>query len=183
MGITIILGVPGAGKSTVLASAKEKSNYSMVNYGDLMFKIASQKKYASHRDELRRLPPEKQMKVQSEVGDELAKMQGNVILDTHCSISTRKGYLPGLPLPLLSKLPVKQLVLITAPISEILGRRRSDTARRRDEETPESLKGHEDWNKFLLATYSVVSGAPAKIIVNSDGKLEEAQHALLALLD
>lgn len=184
MALTIIMGVPGAGKSTVLAAAKEK-NFPILNYGDLMFEIASAKKYVAHRDELRKLPPETQQIVQSEVGKKLAKISSekeNTILDTHCSISTPKGYLPGLPLLLLSSLKVRQLVLVTAPVSEIIGRRKADTSRVRDSETPESLQAHENWNKFLLAAYSVVSGAPAEIIVNANGKLELAQKKLLSLM-
>ena len=36
----IVMGLPGAGKSTVLAAAA-KTDYKLVNYGDLMFDIAS----------------------------------------------------------------------------------------------------------------------------------------------
>ncbi len=184
MALTIIMGVPGAGKSTVLAAAKEK-NFRILNYGDLMFEIASEKKFVSHRDELRRLPPETQQKVQAEVGKKLAKISAekeSVILDTHCSISTSKGYLPGLPLPLLSGLKVRQLVLVTAPVQEIIGRRKSDAMRVRDSETPESLQAHEGWNRSLLASYSAITGAPAEIITNANGKLDLAQKKLLSLL-
>jgi len=110
-------------------------------------------------------------------------MGEDIVLDTHCSISTPKGYLPGLPLPLLSKLKVRQLVLITAPISEIIGRRKADASRARDAESEAELRQHEEWNRLLLAAYSAASGAPAKIIVNSNGKLAEAQSALISLLD
>ena len=50
--MTIVLGVPGAGKSTVLAALKGKQGCTLVNYGDLMFDIASKKKYVAHRDGL-----------------------------------------------------------------------------------------------------------------------------------
>ncbi|MFA5929583.1 MAG: adenylate kinase [Candidatus Micrarchaeia archaeon] len=183
MAMTIVLGVPGAGKSTVLAALKGKEGCTLVNYGDLMFDIASKKKYVSHRDDLRKLPPATQKKVQSEVGDFLAEMEGNVVLDTHCSIATPKGYLPGLPFFLLGKLNVSQLVLITAPIKDIIARRGADKTRARDAESEESLKQHHDMNLALLAAYAAFCGAPAKVIVNSQGNVEEARKALLSLFE
>jgi len=176
------MGLPGAGKSTVLAAAS-KSTYKMVNYGDLMFEIASKEFGVKHRDELRKLPPETQKKVQSAVGMALSEMKGKVILDTHCSISTPKGYLPGLPYSLLSSLKVDYLVLITAPIDEIIGRRKSDTTRVRDAESADSLLEHDSMNRSFLAAYSCLTGAPALIISNRNGKLKEAQEALLRLLE
>jgi len=181
--MTIVLGVPGAGKSTVLAALKGKDGCTLVNYGDLMFEIAARNKYAAHRDDLRKLPPATQKKVQSEVGDALAKMQGAVVLDTHCSIATPKGYLPGLPFFLLGKLEVSQLVLITAPIKDIIARRNADRTRARDAESEESLQQHHDMNMALLASYAAFCGAPAKIIVNSQGNVEEARKSLLALFE
>ena len=181
--MTIVLGVPGAGKSTVLAALKGKQGCTLVNYGDLMFEIAAKLKYVAHRDDLRKLPPATQKKVQADVGDALAKMEGNVVLDTHCSIATPKGYLPGLPFFLLGKLNVSQLVLITAPINDIIARRSSDKTRVRDAESEESLKQHHDVNMALLASYAAFCGAPARIIVNSQGNVEEARKSLLSLFE
>ncbi|MCX8194639.1 MAG: adenylate kinase [Candidatus Micrarchaeota archaeon] len=182
MAITIVMGVPGAGKSTVLEAIKSNPKCRLVNYGDLMFEIAAKEKLASHRDELRRLSPGKQLELQSKVASALSKMGGKVVLDTHCSIATPKGYLPGLPFHVISQLKVEQLILIVAPVEEIIARRKNDTSRQRDYDSISSLKAHEEWNKFLLATYSALCGAPAKIIVNSNGKLKEAQEELLSTL-
>lgn len=177
----IVMGLPGAGKSTVL-SAANGTGYTMLNYGDLMFSIAQKKFGIARRDDLRKLDPEKQKEVQSAVGDELSRMEGKILLDTHCSISTLNGYLPGLPLPLLSKLKVEQLILITAPASEILVRRQSDKTRVRDAETLESILEHEAMNLSLLAAYAFATGAPCAIISNRQGKLQGAQEKLIALL-
>ena len=177
----IVMGLPGAGKSTVLAAAS-KTDYKIVNYGDLMFEIAVKEAGIKGRDEIRKLPTATQKKVQAAVGDALAKMHGKVILDTHCSISTPKGYLPGLPHSLLSKLKVDFLVLVTAPVDEIMQRRSSDRTRVRDAESSESLSEHDSMNRAFLAAYACLSAAPAMIISNRNGKLEEAQAKLLSLL-
>ncbi len=177
----IVMGLPGAGKSTVL-SAASGTGYKTLNYGDLMFGIAKKKFGLGHRDELRKLDPEKQKAVQAAVGDELALMHGKIILDTHCSVSTPKGYLPGLPYPLLSKLRVEHVVLITAPLEEIAARRKSDATRVRDAEADEALSEHDAMNRALLAAYACLTGATALIISNRQGKVEEAQAKLLSLL-
>ncbi|MDO8339383.1 MAG: adenylate kinase [Candidatus Burarchaeum sp.] len=180
----IIMGTPGAGKSTVLSEAsKDRKQWSIVNYGDLMIEIATAKGYATNRDELRRLEVAKQREVQAAVAERLAGMKGKVVLDTHCSINTPQGYYPGLPYSLLGKLKVDALVLVTAPLEHILGRRKKDTTRVRDAQQNEELAEHMRLNEAMLAAYSVLSGAPVMIVENADGKLDVAVDRLEALLD
>ena len=88
-----------------------------------------------------------------------------------------------MPFFLLGKLDVCQLVLITAPISDIIARRSADKTRQRDAEGEESLKQHHDMNMALLASYAAFCGASAKIIVNSQGNAEEAKKELLSLFE
>ena len=78
----IVMGVPGAGKTTILKSLK--TDYKIVNYGDLMLEIEKKEFGIKDRDEMRKLPIEKQRLAQKLVADHLAKMTGKVILDTHC---------------------------------------------------------------------------------------------------
>jgi adenylate kinase len=177
----IVMGLPGAGKSTVLSVASGTA-YKIANYGDLMLEIAKKEAGIKHRDELRKMGTETQKKVQSAVGKALSEMGGKVILDTHCSIATPGGYLPGLPYSLLSKLKVECLVLITAPIDEIMGRRSQDNSRVRDAQSADSLSEHDSHNRSLLSAYSCLTGAPAVIISNRNGALSEAQQKLLQLL-
>ncbi|VVC03618.1 Adenylate kinase [Candidatus Burarchaeum australiense] len=179
----IVMGTPGAGKSTVLGEAsKDRKEWTVVNYGDLMVDIAKEKKLVSSRDELRKLSVANQRTIQAAVGDKLSKMGGKVILDTHCSINTPQGYYPGLPNSLLAKLRVDALVLVNAPLEDILGRRKSDTARVRDAQVREELAEHIRINEAMLAAYSVLSGAPVLIIDNANGKLDVAVERLEALL-
>lgn len=207
----IVMGLPGAGKSSVLAGAvtpqsdragprgsgaersqgnfgtrsevSEGTGYAFLNYGTLMFEIAKEEFGLAHRDEIRKLPVAKQKKVQEAVANRLSKEKGKVILDTHCSIRTPRGYLPGLPFSLLEKLHVDSLVLITATPEEIMGRRNSDGTRVRDPEPIESVREHDMMNKALLAAYAAHRGCPARIIYNHDGKLEDAVRQLRELLE
>ncbi|MEM4272114.1 MAG: adenylate kinase [Candidatus Bilamarchaeaceae archaeon] len=177
----IVMGVPGAGKTTVLNGLKE--NARILNYGTLMFEVAAERYGIAHRDEIRKLPVDKQRAVQKEVAEKLAKEKGLVVLDTHCSVKTSKGYLPGLPFELLEKLDVDAVVLITAKPEEIFRRRQNDKTRMRsDDATLESLKEHDAINKALLAIYAAHRGCPAKIIYNSDGQSEKASEELQKII-
>jgi len=197
----IVLGVPGAGKSTVLAAvAQERKDYRILNYGTMMSEIAMSEHLISNRDELRKLPLETQKKIQAEVAEKrlplnkqgkmhaaaaekLSGMGEKIILDTHCSVKTPDGFLPGLPDRLLSQLSVSALIYITAPPEQIFERRMNDKTRiRTDDPTIESLMEHERKNRELLEHYSKFTGAPIFIIENAKGGLADAQKKLLALL-
>jgi len=73
-------------------------------------------------------------------------------------------------------------VLVSAPVGEIMRRRNSDRSRSRDDESQDSLAEHDSMNRSFLAAYSCLTGAPAMLISNRDGKLEWAQKRLLSLL-
>jgi adenylate kinase len=182
----IVMGMPGAGKTTVLKKAMEKKKgYEVVNYGDMMVEIAQKKFKVKNRDEMRKLDFEKQKSLQLEVEKRLIKLShtiDRIILDTHCSIKTPHGYLPGLPMRLLEKLKVDGLVLISADIDEIIRRRASDETRIRDKEEKHELEEHDFFNRAMLSAYAIMCGAPAIVIMNHDGKVEEAAEKLASIL-
>ncbi|MBN2478203.1 adenylate kinase [Candidatus Micrarchaeota archaeon] len=180
----IVMGLPGAGKTTVLTKAAEqKSEYEILNYGTLMFEIAKEKYGLENRDEIRKLNAEQQKEVQALVGKKLSEEKGKVILDTHCSVLNpdKNFYLPGLPYSLLKDLDVNMLVLITGEINELAERRKKDTSRVRAVD-PEEIREHDQINRMYLASYSALTGAPAKIIINRNGKLEDAVKELVGVL-
>ncbi len=177
----IVMGLPGAGKSTLLSKLKESgSAYEIVNYGDLMLKIEQEKGWVKTRDEMRKLPIEKQKQAQKLVAKWLAKQNGKLILDTHCSVNTPSGYYPGLPFDFLKGLPVEKLVYVTADVNEILARRQNDPTRVRDSD---DVGQHDNMNRSYLAAYSAFVGAPSVIIYNKQGKLDEAVEQLRKLLN
>ncbi len=180
----VVMGVPGAGKTTVLMKAVEQSpGWRVVTWGDAMVKIAQEKGLVKDRDEMRKLPLDAMRKLQEETADRMAKEKGNWVLDTHCSINTPDGYYPGLPFSVLARMKVRKLVLVDAPVEDIIRRRAADKTRKRDVQDRRELAAHEFANKALLFAYSAFTGAPAAIVENSDGKLEAAVAKLKALLD
>jgi adenylate kinase len=148
-----------------------------------MTEIAKEKGLVKSRDDLRKLSISQQKTIQAAVASSLAKMKGNVILDTHCSINTLHGYYPGLPYSLLAKLDVHAVVMVGAPLDDIIGRRKSDASRVRDEQSREALAEHVRMNEAMLAAYAVLAGAPALMVENANGKLSKAAARLGGLLD
>ncbi len=173
----ILMGVPGAGKTSVLD--KLNTAYSVRNYGNLMFEIETEKFGIKSRDEMRTLPIAKQKQVQKLVAERLSKEKGKIILDTHCSISTPSGYYPGLPFEFLKSLKVDALVLLTASDEEIIRRRQADPSRKRDSD---DVSLHTAINNAYLAAYSAFTSAPAMVIYNHDNKLDVAVKQLEGLL-
>jgi adenylate kinase len=179
----VVMGLPGAGKSTVLKVAEERG-WKVLNYGTLMMEIAEKEFSIKDRDELRKQSADVQKKIQARVGQKLSEIkERQVVLDTHCSVNTPKGYLPGLPYSLLKDLNVERFVLITAPIEDVLRRRQKDASRIRDAQSPESLKEHDDMNKAMLASYAILGGAPATILINADGKIENVKEKFSQYLE
>jgi len=181
--IAIVAGIPGAGKTTVMNEVLKRKNINVVNYGDEIFKIAKERKLVQHRDELRKLPYELQREMQIQAAKNISKL-GNVIVDTHCTIKTPFGYLPGLPYDVLQILKPSRIILIEADAKEIMERRRKDVdIRKRDEESIKSMEEHQLMNRIAGMSYATLTGATLKIIKNRQGKLEEAVEEMMKALE
>lgn len=176
--IVVVTGTPGAGKTTVLSKALDElsKRLTVVNYGDEMFEVAKKEKLVKHRDELRKLLPELQKGVQKAAAKEIAAKasKSSVIVDTHCSIKTPKGYLPGMPMWVLEELKPKTIILVEAEPEEISGRRKSDDTRVRDLEQISEIEEHQQMNRAAAMACAMVVGATVKIVKNADDKLDEA---------
>lgn len=187
--LVVVTGIPGAGKTTVVNAALEKLGklnvkYEMINYGDVMLEIAKSKKLVKERDEMRKLAPDKQKEIQKKAAQQIAKMAAgrNIILDTHCTIRTPKGYLPGLPEWVIRKLMPDRFVLVEANEDEIHARRTGDASRTRDAESAEEIALHQEVNRNIAEAYSVLTGMTVKVIYNRQNKLDDAANAMVEVL-
>jgi adenylate kinase len=169
----IVTGVPGVGKTSVMERVAKAASVPIVNYGSLMLEEAKAHKMAEDRDAMRKLPPETQRHIQAVAGEKIGGM-ANAIIDTHCLIKTRQGYLPGIPMTVLTMIGPDVVVLVEAPPQQIFARRSKDSSRHRDLDSIEAIEQHQMLNRCAGAAMSVVSGATLKIVPNFDGGLEEA---------
>lgn len=182
MSIAIIAGIPGAGKTTVMNEVIKRKNIKVINYGDVIFEIAKERKLVNNRDELRKLPFDIQREMQIEAAKKIAKK--NAIVDTHCTVKTPYGYLPGLPYDVLNILKPDRIILIEANPEEIVARRSKDAdIRMRDEESKEEMEDHQLMNRIAAMSYATIVGATVKIIKNRQGKIEEAAEEIARALE
>ena len=175
MKVVVIAGIPGSGSTTVLNKALESIDHVNVNYGDVMIKIAQEKGIVEDRDSLRKLSPDVQKEIQKSAAKSIREMAEvtNIIVDTHCTIKTPAGFLPGLPKWVLEELQPDMFILIEADNDEILMRRLNDKTRIRDMEKISDIKLHQEMNRATAMSYAVLTGATVKIIKNHDNRLEE----------
>ncbi len=181
MGAIIVTGIPGVGKTTVMEAAAEHAGRTIVVYGTAMFEVATERGLVEHRDDMRRLDPAVQKEVQMAAAEKMAAM-GDIIVDTHCTIKTPKGYLPGLPAWVLENLKPDTIVLVEADDEEIAGRRASDETRKRDADSVEAIAEHQEVNRRFAASYATLTGATVATVYNHDGRVEDAKEQILAVL-
>jgi len=185
MGLRIVIvGVPGVGKSTVVAKANEAVAGSAVQvFGTAMFDEALRLKWVKHRDEMRKLPVEKQRKLQEAAAARISRGRGKVVfIDTHLFIRTPEGFWPGLPLRVIEPMKPTHLLLVEASAKEIVARRKNDTTRYRDEITEEEIADELKLARSFLSAASLVSGAPMAFIRNEEGKSEKAAGQIAAVV-
>ena len=181
----VIVGIPGVGKSTIVKKIVElmsgndlKPN--VVNYGTVMMEVASTQYGIKSRDDMRKLPVETQRKLQVYAASRISSIEDeHVIVDTHLFISTKEGFWPGMPMDVLKALKPTHLVLVSASVDEIKGRRENDESRVRDKSTIDSIQLEMEAAKTLLFTSSLICDCPALVAMNSDGRSEDAAKRII----
>lgn len=182
----IIVGIPGVGKTTVITRAAEMLNQkrktTVVVFGTIMFEEAKKMGLKS-RDEMRRMPVEDQRRLQEMAAQRIAEMKDDIVLiDTHLFINTGEGYYPGLPMRLLNIMKPTNMVMVAADAQEIADRRKTDQTRQRDIASAEDIQKELDISRVMVASCSILTGAPFAIIMNSDSKVDEAASNIAKML-
>ena len=173
MGVIVVTGIPGVGNTTVMKQAAEGMDIKFVTFGTVREDIAKELGLVEHRDEMRKLTLEQQKNLQIKSAEKVAKM-GNVIVDTHCTIKTPKGYMPGLPEWVIKKLNPSAIVVVEASPDEIYNRRITDATRNRDPDSLETIHEHQQMNRAAAMAYAALSGATVKLVSNHDNAIDEA---------
>jgi adenylate kinase len=187
----IITGIPGTGKTTVCNFAEKLAKkagveVNVINYGTVTVEKLQKYKRDMERDAMRKTDINFQRKLQKEVAEAISEkirqLSGITIIDTHMSIKTSEGYLPGLPSHVLQLLKPEMFVLVEAKPSEISSRRMKDVTRKRDEAVEEAVKQELLFSRLMAGACAVLTGAPVKIVINAEGKQEAAAKEILKAL-
>lgn len=183
----IIVGIPGVGKTTVVSRVvellKEKTiKVSVSIFGTIMFDEAK-RKGVQNRDDLRKLSVKEQKELQSLAARAIASIADDVVIvDTHAFISTKEGFYPGLPHNVLEILNPDSFIMITARPEEIYNRRMTDTTRSRDIVSIDAIKKELDVTSAMLSTCSILCGSPIKMVLNTEGKVDEAARGIISAM-
>lgn len=188
----IVTGIPGTGKTTVCNYVEKIAKdvgveVNVINYGTVMMRLLQKYGKSMSRDDMRKDNMDTQRRLQREVANEIVneikRLRGLTIIDTHMSIKTPAGYLPGLPSHNLSILKPEMLVLVEADADEISRRRLKDATRKRDMAMEEAVKEELLFSRLMAGASAVLTGVPVKILVNAEGKQEEAAKEILRALE
>ena len=182
----IIVGIPGVGKTTLITRAAEMLNQkrktTVVIFGTIMFEEAK-KMGLKNRDEMRKMSVEDQRRLQDLAAQRITEMKDDIVMiDTHLFINTDEGYYPGLPMRLLNIMKPTNMVMVAADPGEIAERRKSDQTRQRDIASAENIQKELDISRVMVASCSILTGAPFAIIMNNDGQMGEAAANIAKIL-
>lgn len=175
------------GKTTVIERALKQLEsegivYLSINFGTFMFEMASREGIVTDRDQMRKLDPAAQKDLQRRAAVAISSIGGNVIVDTHCSIKTPQGFLPGLPEWVIEGVKPDTLILVETDEDQILGRRLQDPTRVRDMEGARSIMEHQLFNRAISAAIATKTGCTVKFIRNQDFLLDRAVDEMAAVL-
>ncbi|MGC8710211.1 MAG: AAA family ATPase [Candidatus Micrarchaeia archaeon] len=180
MAITlVVVGTPGAGKTTVLSKLKLAKDIEVIGMGTEMLKFA---KGILNRDKLRYLSIEEQKNLRKKVINSISRKRGIVILDTHLSIKNGNQYLPGFSISELKTLNVKGILYIDASPSEILKRRANDKTREREQDSQEEIIEQKDVNLGIISASAIALNIPFYIFQNSKGKSSEVADEIAKVI-
>lgn len=184
--VNIVIGLSGVGKGTVLEEAMLLSDrdYEIINYGDRMVETAKDEGLVDSRDEMKQLESQTYKRIQREAAESIVEdaEQKDVIVDTHASIKSPYGYIPGLPKWTLENLEPSKIIMIDATSQEIWERVQGDEDRDREHESVEDIEEYRQVAREMAATGSVLTGAYLKVIENRDGRAEKAAEELVRTL-
>lgn len=182
----IVSGVPGAGKSSICEKIKSLTKrVESVNFGDLVYELSLEKypKKISIRESTRELPRDDYLEIQKAVAKRIAELDNHVVIDTHLSLKTSRGFYPGLPKEVLEIIRPDIIVILEPTPAEIYRRRMKDMredVRNRDREEKDEIAFHMTVNRLFGVAYSASTGCYLEIIDLSWQEDHPFHHAEVA---
>lgn len=180
----VVVGIPGVGKTTVVEkTAAGIKGSKIVTFGTVMSEEALRLGWIRNRDEMRKMPIERQRTLQKLAAQKISRRKDPVLfVDTHLFIRTPEGFWPGLPFEVVRSMKPTHLVLVEAQSEEIRARRAADSTRSRDSISIDDLESELALGRSFLAAASTLSGAPILVVSNTQGKADEAAQKLVQIM-
>lgn len=172
--VILVLGSPGAGKTTLIEGVKAGGALKIVNIGTLMLEEAEAAGVT--RDRLRYLPTSRIRALREKTFRHIGAMKGAIVVDTHATVEKGNKFIFGLPideLPLMGR--ISGIIYVDASTDELMKRRVADTRRKRESDDEEVLNLQRHLNLSVVAMYGSTYDIPVYILHNKEGKLKEAK--------
>ncbi len=176
--IILVLGSPGAGKTTLINSvngSEPENGFKVINIGTLMAEEAKGENI--QRDRLRYLNTASIRQLRKRAFERIAAMEGTIIVDTHATVEKGNKFIFGLPINDLQYMgTIQGIIYVDASPDELIKRRLVDTARKREADDEEVLNLQRQLNLSVVTMYGSTYDIPVYILHNKEGKLNEAEN-------
>ncbi len=170
--IAFVAGSPGAGKTSVLRGIGNYNGAKVLNMGSMILELAVKKRLVKNRDEIRYMKSGNITGLRREVLEKIAKMDGNIIIDTHASVEEGGRYVPGLSMSDLKIIKgLRGFVYIDAFTEDIVRRRKMDRKRKRENERLELIDMQRLMNVSILSSCASYLNVPLYVVLNKQGEL------------
>ncbi|MCH9630592.1 MAG: hypothetical protein S4CHLAM37_05940 [Chlamydiia bacterium] len=181
--ILVIVGLSGCGKSTLLKKlAKERPEVSVVNYGRAILSVANEQKLEP--DTIRKQCYHMQKALRRKAAHKIVhEATGVTVVDTHCFIKSKGGFIPGLPLEVIDLFKPKAFIFVKADPEEIFHRRLRDKLRERDKQDLDEIAYHQELSKSFVVSCVFHTGVPLKVIHNREGLVDSASEKLINFIE
>lgn len=178
----MVTGVPGVGKSTVLASAIINEHFDVFEFGDQMLRLGSAFNVNTKADILK-LPIAQRVQLQTAVAGLIVSdpSRRNTLIDGHLLVASTSGFAPGLPYSCIAMLGLTAVVFLTAEPSEIVGRREKEKAKYETTpgwDSPDKVAEHQELARNASLTYTLMSEASYTTLVNAEDQQKQTAHKL-----
>ncbi|MCL4372154.1 AAA family ATPase [Candidatus Marsarchaeota archaeon] len=171
--VILVLGSPGAGKTTLINSLPKRPNTKVINIGTLMEHEAAAE--AVTRDRLRYLSTNKIRALRRKAFKRIGAMSGTIIVDTHATVEKGNKFIFGLPIKDLHYMgKISGIIYVDATPDELVKRRLADTVRKRENDDLEVLNLQRQINLAVMSAYGSEFDIPVYILHNKENKLEKS---------
>ncbi|MHA1410376.1 MAG: AAA family ATPase, partial [Candidatus Odinarchaeia archaeon] len=157
--------------STICKKLKEQIDGIVIqNYGDLIVEL-SKKMFPDlikEREDVRKIPREHYKAIQIGAAKKLSDIKDTLVIDTHLSLKTPRGYYAGLTHETLKIINPDIFLLLEFNPKDVVFRRNIDKKNgkrlARDTETEIEIANHQNINRMYAVSYAARSQSYFKII-------------------
>lgn len=185
----LVTGLPGSGKTSLVASSHFPTSAVAITFSDVMKELLAERHEGRH---LRELWPQERSRIQIDAAQRIARRDPEkmLVIDGHLVVPTKKGWESGVPHEVWGLLRLVAIVVIFVPVQELV--QRADlTLGPHPEYASDEVQIAQSYVHTTAAYYSsgidvlggtsfaaLSNGCAFKCITNAQGRWDDAQKEL-----